>query len=52
MTKHKKKEFNDYLFSYSNLMIYNKLLSGSFNVTLLIIILRFVQLKKKVEEGS
>lgn len=46
MTKNQMKEFNIYLFLYSKLMIYNKVLSGLFNITLIIILVNSFQLKK------
>lgn len=52
MTKNQMKEFNIYLFLYSKLMIYNKVLSGLFNITLLIILVKSFQLKKKREHSQ
>ena len=50
MSKHQRKELNIYLFSYSKLMIDSKILNGPFNVTILIILIKSVQLKKNTEE--
>ena len=47
MTKHQSKEFNIYLFLYLKLMTYGKILSVLFNITILIIMVKSVQLKKR-----